>query len=212
MIKNSAKTKTVFVRHILFLQYSRKTTLDIFDKSIFTLQKKKIRWTLNVKNIISYVSVHTQGRHISGFKCLIFCLFVFWVPLDMLSIIWRHHNYRWRAPNFELYYALLATRHWGFFSVPYLPWYRGSVYNGHLQGLVTVTPIAERFPLKLLLPVLTTCAAAWIRTPTYLYTKRTLLPNLPEFWKKGIYRASDRYFEICLAKINIICNGILFLN
>ena len=44
----------------------------------------------------------------------------------------------------------MAMEQWGFFSVPHL---RGtSVYNGHLRGPVTLTPIAERLAGELSLP------------------------------------------------------------
>ena len=43
-----------------------------------------------------------------------------------------------------------------FFSVPHLLWHWISVYNGHLQEPVTLTPIAERLTVELSLPVITT--------------------------------------------------------
>ena len=49
--------------------------------------------------------------------------------------------FRWRAANFDLCSALMATEQWGFFCVPHL---LSSVYNGHLRGLVTLTPNAVR--------------------------------------------------------------------
>ena len=43
---------------------------------------------------------------------------------------------------------------------------RAYVFNGHLRGPVTLTPIAERLAVELLLPVFTTRSdAAEIRTP-----------------------------------------------
>ena len=41
------------------------------------------------------------------------------------------------------------------FSVPHLLWRGESVYNGHLRGSVTLTPIAERLAVELSLPVFT---------------------------------------------------------
>ena len=43
-----------------------------------------------------------------------------------------------------------------FFSVPHLLLQAAFIYNGHLQGPVTLTPIAERLALELSLSVLTT--------------------------------------------------------
>ena len=48
--------------------------------------------------------------------------------------------------------------HWAVrvFSVPHLLWHRASVYTDHLRWPVTLTPIAERLSVELLLPVFTT--------------------------------------------------------
>ena len=46
------------------------------------------------------------------FVCLFVCLFVsfgVFVPLEIFSLIWRHRPYRWRAANFDLYSAFLAS-------------------------------------------------------------------------------------------------------
>ena len=87
-----------------------------------------------------------------GFVCLGFV-----VPLEICSLIciWRRHLYLWRAANFDLCSALMTIDQWGFFSVSHLPWHGTSVYNGHLRGPVTLTPIAERLAGELSLPVLT---------------------------------------------------------
>ena len=50
----------------------------------------------------------------------------------------------------------MAIEQWGFLSVPHLLWHGASVYNGHLWGPVTLTPIAERLAVELSLPVFTT--------------------------------------------------------
>ena len=46
-----------------------------------------------------------------------------------------------------------------------------SVYNGHLRGPVTLTPLAERLEVELSLSV---SVAALIRTSKLLHTRRTL--------------------------------------
>ena len=81
-----------------------------------------------------------------GFLCVFFfvCL-EFIVPFETFSLIWRRHHCRWRAANFDLLCsALMAIEQWGFFSVPHLLWHGASVYNCHLRGSVTHTPITER--------------------------------------------------------------------
>ena len=52
--------------------------------------------------------------------------------------------------------ALMAIEQWGFFSVLLLLWHGTSVYNGHLRGPVTLTPITERLAVDMTLPVFTT--------------------------------------------------------
>ena len=48
---------------------------------------------------------------------------------------------------------LMAIDHLGFFIVAYLLWHGAFVYNGHLRGPLTLTPIAERLAVELSLPV-----------------------------------------------------------
>ena len=112
-------------------------------------------------------------------SALVFCcvwfgwLFGGFVPLENFSLIWRLHHYRWRAVNFYLCSALMATEQWGFFYVPHLLWHGASVYSSHLRrymaeifplrrimlsnqsirGTVTLTPIAERLAVELSLHV-----------------------------------------------------------
>ena len=85
----------------------------------------------------------------------LFCLFVWGLSshLKKNSLIWRRHHYRWRATIFDLCSALMAFERWGFFSVQNLLWHGGSIYNGHLRGAGTLTPIAERKAVELSQPV-----------------------------------------------------------
>ena len=80
----------------------------------------------------------------------------FFVPLENFSLVWRRQHCRWRGSNFDICSAVMATEQRGFFSVPHLLCHRASVYNVHLRGPVTITPIAERLAVELLLPVITT--------------------------------------------------------
>ena len=84
-----------------------------------------------------------------------FCLCEFIVLLENFSIICRRHDYRWRAENFYLCSALMVIEQWGFFNVPHLLWYGPTLYNGHLRGPVTLTPVADRLAVELSLPVFT---------------------------------------------------------
>ena len=50
----------------------------------------------------------------------------------------------------------MAIEQWGFFSLPHLLWHGASVYDDYmyLRGPVILTPVAERLPVELSLPVL----------------------------------------------------------
>ena len=76
------------------------------------------------------------------------CLKLF-IPLENFSLIWRHHHYRWRVSNLDLYSALMAIEQWGFYSVAHLLWHGSSIFNGHLRGPVTISPVAERLAVEL---------------------------------------------------------------
>ena len=93
----------------------------------------------------------------SNWQATLFCLFVygFTSQIKKLSLIWRRHHCRWRTKYFDLYSALMAIRQWGFFNVSHVLWHGKSVYNGHLQGLATLTPVAGHLAAELSLPVLT---------------------------------------------------------
>ena len=93
--------------------------------------------------------------------CLLVCLGIYFLLQNSL-FTWRCHQYQWRASNFGLYHALMAIKQWRFFNVPYLLWQRKSVYNGHLQRPVTLTPFAKSLAVELSLPVFTTIAALWL--------------------------------------------------
>ena len=67
----------------------------------------------------------------------------------------RHHNRR-RAVNFGLCSAFIVIEQSGFFNVLHLLWHGTSVFNGHLQGPMTLTPVAERLVVELSLPAFTT--------------------------------------------------------
>ena len=99
------------------------------------------------------------------------------------------HTSRWFAPEFfthmqtslpvkaiDLYSVFMAVElQWEFFSVPHLLWHGASIYDGHLLGPVTLTPVAERFAVELSLPVLrlrSVEAGSW--TPNLSHERRTI--------------------------------------
>ena len=94
----------------------------------------------------------------------VFC-FGFLIPLEIFYFIWKRHHCRWRTAKFDLCSAFLAIKQWGLISLTHLLWHGASVYNSHLWGPVTLTPIAERLEVDLSLPVFTISVAAGIRTP-----------------------------------------------
>ena len=69
------------------------------------------------------------------------CLFGVYHPTWEFYLIWRRHHYRLRAANFDLCSALMAIEQCGLFNAQHLLWHEPSVYNGHLRGPVTLTPI-----------------------------------------------------------------------
>ena len=98
------------------------------------------RFKLSPQNILVLSSI-------ISLVSLFLCEGIF-VQLENFSLIWR--RYRWRAAAFDL------CSLWGFFSVPHLLWHGASVYDGHLRGPVTLTPVAERLAVELSKPVFTT--------------------------------------------------------
>ena len=71
----------------------------------------------------------------------LFIYLEFIVPLENFSLIWRRHHCRWRAAHFDLSSALMAIEQWGFFNVPHPLRHQSTVYDGHLRGPVTLTPL-----------------------------------------------------------------------
>ena len=103
--------------------------------------------------VLSLVQIAKTGRVI---PLIVFVCLEFVVPLQNFPFIWRCHHCQWKTANFDLCSALMAIEQWGFFSLPHLLWRQVSVYNGHLRGPVTLTPIAERMAVELSLLVLMT--------------------------------------------------------
>ena len=94
----------------------------------------------------------------------------------------------WQTTSFDLYSALMAIEQWGFFNVPHLLWHKPSLYQGHLQGPVTITFVAERLALELSRPVLTTLLCPnWNRTLiSHMLGERSTTKPLWQFQGYGI--------------------------
>ena len=118
-------------------------------------------------------STKTNKRSFSLIICLFVCLFV----LGFLSHSRIFHSYGdiTMAANFDLCSALMVIEQWGFFCVPHLLWHGTSVYNGHLRGPVTLTPIAERLEVELSLPIFTTSVCRSWDSKTNLPPARRML-------------------------------------
>ena len=83
---------------------------------------------------------------------------LFFVPPENISLIWRHHHYRWRTTNFDLNSKLMAIKQWGFLNVPHLLWHGPTLYDGHILRPLTLTAFAEIVAVGLSLPELKTWA------------------------------------------------------
>ena len=88
-----------------------------------------------------YVHFPTQKHDFYAWRVVLY--FVCFVPFENFSLIWRRHNLRWRAANFDLNSALLAIEQWGFFRVPHLLWHGPTLYNGRLRVPVSLIPYTE---------------------------------------------------------------------
>ena len=87
--------------------------------------------------------------------CLFVCLFV-WGSSSHSRIFHSCGDVTITCEGLQIltwvYSALMAIDQWGFLNVPHLLWHGASVYNGHLQVLVTLTPIDERLAVEQSLP------------------------------------------------------------
>ena len=56
-------------------------------------------------------------------------------PNKNFSLIYRRHNYRWKASNSDLWSVPTAIDQWRSLSVPHLLWNGASFYNSHPDDL-----------------------------------------------------------------------------
>ena len=92
-------------------------------------------------------------------ESLFFFLFVYLEFIVPLKIFHSYGDVTIAGEGLQIFYlcsALMAIEQWGFFNVPHLLWHWHTLYNGHLRGPVTLTPVAERLAGELSLPVFMT--------------------------------------------------------
>ena len=68
----------------------------------------------------------------------------FFVPLKVFPSIWDV-TITWERLQNLTDVEPMVIKQWGFFSFSYLLWQKTSVYNGHLRGPVTLTPVGAVF-------------------------------------------------------------------
>ena len=146
----------------------------IFFMGFYNISIQKSRMISEMQQINQHMNSSLVYLSILRTFCsnVFVCLFgVFCPTWEFFTHIWRRHHYQWRTVNFNLCSALMAIEQWGFFSVPHLLWHGDSVYNGHLRGPVTPTPIKERFAVELSLPVFATSVCRGCDLNTQPFTR-----------------------------------------
>ena len=109
-----------------------------------------------------------------------FCFCLFCPTREFFTYIWKRHNGRWRAANFDLCSALMAIEQRVFFSVPpHLLWHEASVYNGQLRRPATLKPITERLATTYYLFLRLRPVEAGYRTPNLPLARPSLPPTVP---------------------------------
>ena len=138
-----------------------------------------------------YFSVHILLQHQDKIYRILFCLFACcFVRLENFSLIWRSHQYRWKAADFDLCSALMAIEQWGIFSLPYLMGHGTSVYNGHLAPRTRDTCTYCRAFSSGDVPTRT--VATGIRTRNFPNARRTNKPTAP-FPRRHCTKDNTRY-------------------
>ena len=126
------------------------------------------------------VSVYLLNMKICAYllDMTLFVCLDFIVPEENFTHNCRRHHYRWKPASFDLNSVRtgMSIEQRGFFSVLHLLWHGSSVYNGHLQEPVTLTPITVR---KFGNGSVTTClrlrsVAVGVRTPNLSLAGQTL--------------------------------------
>ena len=130
---------------------------------------RSIWWRLSFPGETNKTQTNIRTNHYPIFinqYMYMFCLFGVYHPTREF-----YTNIETSA-NFDLRWTLML------FSVPHLLWHGTSVYNSHLRGPVTLSPITERLAVELSLSVFTTVAAG-NQTPNLPLAGLTPWPTAP---------------------------------
>ena len=102
---------------------------------------------LSCKSHSVYVNTSFDMVYLKSFICFVYLFEVICLTLDFFT-----HSETSPVPvkGCKFWHMLGTYGHW---AVSVLLWHGASVYNGHLQGPVTLTPNAERLPVELWVPV-----------------------------------------------------------
>ena len=106
-----------------------------------------IYWTFWICALALYGVLISPDNDLFGF----FLFGVFRPTRELFTHMRRHHD-RVRAAFFLLIlgtHGYSSIEQWGFFDVPHLLWRGTTVYNGHLWGSMTLTPVAEHLAVEL---------------------------------------------------------------
>ena len=85
----------------------------IYKQAIRITEKRHLIWNeMFYRNLLIY---QRNGDNLIDIDLDIVLVFFSWglSHSGIFSLIWRRHQYRWRATNFDLYSALMAIEQWG---------------------------------------------------------------------------------------------------
>ena len=140
-----------FIPYIIVYEYDT-SWLHVHVHSVVPIRIIKLK-------LYSFVCVCTCSSHLRKF----YSFGDFTIIGEELHILtYTPHSWPWSIEGSLTY-------------VPHLPWHGASVYNGHLRGPVTLTPVAEYLAVELSLPVL-----RWYGTPCNIYKDERVRLHLPQ--------------------------------
>lgn len=105
----------------------RKLPTSIFQLlSIFlwqqNIQQKCIQLILGFAGKDSIMGYWLDVSYVNNYLLVLFVCLECFVPLQIVSLIWRPQHCRCRAANFNICTTLMVVDQWGFFRVPQLLW------------------------------------------------------------------------------------------
>ena len=121
-----------------------------------------------------------SGECVSTFVCFVWFFFGVYLSSREFYTHMETSPLLVKGCKIDLCSALMAIEQWGFFNVPHPLRLWPTVYNGHLWGPVTLTPVAKLYAVELSLPAFKTLVShdrglnpnlLHSRGTLYLYTK-----------------------------------------